>query len=129
ALNPNGPELEALARGIAVMMNRPPSDPTSWIGQANVHLTARHGSVHFLSWHRMYLYWFERILRRAAGDNTLTLPYWDYSVPSQRVLPAPFRTPGSALYIPEPDRSALVNAGQPPNPSVVSMEGVMEMIP
>lgn len=34
---------------------------------------------HFLSWHRMALYFFERVLREASGDPNFALPYWDYT--------------------------------------------------
>ena len=55
----------------------PPSAPPSlaqglWGG-------CQHGTDHFLTWHRMYLYYFERVLRAAAGDADLRLPYWDYT--------------------------------------------------
>jgi hypothetical protein len=50
-------------------------------------------SFFFLSWHRMYIYFFERILRAASGDPNLALPYWNYSDPAQRALPVPFREP------------------------------------
>ena len=43
----------------------------------------------FLTWHRMYLYYFERVLRQSAGDPTLTLPYWDYATDAR--LPQAFR--------------------------------------
>ena len=46
----------------------------------------------------MYLYYFERIVRWAAGDNTLRLPYWDYTDPAQVGLPSEFRTTASKLY-------------------------------
>jgi tyrosinase-like protein len=36
-------------------------------------------SPHFLSWHRMALYFFERVLREASGDPNFALPYWDYT--------------------------------------------------
>src|SRR5262249_40574803 len=39
---------------------------------------------------RAYLYYFERILRQAVGDPTFTLPYWDWSDPDTRRVPAPF---------------------------------------
>ncbi len=48
----------------------------------------QHGTPHFLTWHRMYLYYFERVLRAAAADLTLRLPYWDYSDPAQVDFPA-----------------------------------------
>ncbi|HMH34081.1 MAG TPA: tyrosinase family protein, partial [Puia sp.] len=63
-------------KGVAVMKTRPITDPTSWDYQANMHgtdeakllplwATCQHGSYYFLSWHRMYLYFFERIVRNA----------------------------------------------------------------
>jgi tyrosinase len=100
-------QLDALRTGIAAMKARPASDPTSWAYQANIHgtvdapprpawSTCQHGSFYFLSWHRMYLHYLERILRASAGSDELTLPYWDYSRPDQRALPQPFRIPPDA---------------------------------
>jgi hypothetical protein len=90
------------------MKGRPASDPTSWRYQANIHGTTdsppqplwsqcEHGTQFFFSWHRMYLYYFERILRKASGSTKLALPYWNYSdAPANRVLPLPFRDPADA---------------------------------
>ena len=51
----------------------------------------QHRSWFFFPWHRIYLYWFERILRQASGDPELTLPYWNYSDERRaRVLPPAF---------------------------------------
>lgn len=41
--------------------------------------TCEHGTSHFFSWHRMALYFFERVLREASGDPNFALPYWDYT--------------------------------------------------
>ena len=46
----------------------------------------------------MYLYWFERIIRKMSGDPMFALPYWNYQSAVERQLPAPFRDPASALY-------------------------------
>jgi hypothetical protein len=104
-----------------------PADPRGWRFQANIHgappeegsnpawRQCQHGSFFFLPWHRMYLYWFERILRWAADDPNLALPYWNYFIPAHRVLPEPFRLPADAsnpLYM--EDRDPIVNAGVPP---------------
>ncbi|MDQ3907317.1 MAG: tyrosinase family protein [Acidobacteriota bacterium] len=111
-------KVATLRKGVGVMMKRPMNDPTSWMFQANVHgvpsqgsncppmsnsnpawAQCEHGSYFFLSWHRMYLYFFERILRAATGDNNFALPYWNYSDPadhSQRALPLIFRQPADA---------------------------------
>ncbi|MDA8019797.1 MAG: tyrosinase family protein [Thermoanaerobaculia bacterium] len=32
----------------------------------------------FLPWHRLYLYYYERTLRKYAGNDAFALPYWDY---------------------------------------------------
>ncbi|MDP9263865.1 MAG: tyrosinase family protein [Acidobacteriota bacterium] len=55
-------------------------------------------ALNFFGWHRMYLYYFERVLRWAAADDTLRLPYWDYTDPTQVALPAEFQSTVSALY-------------------------------
>jgi hypothetical protein len=51
--------------------------------------TCEHGTLQFLTWHRMFLYYFERVLQQAAKDPALRLPYWDYA--SDAKLPAVFR--------------------------------------
>jgi hypothetical protein len=114
--------LPSVRQGVAVMQSRPVTDPTSWSFQAAMHGymsgipqpgwgSCQHGTLHFLSWHRMYLYYFERILRRASGNPSLTLPYWNYGDPAQRALPPAFRSPttGNALYVSA--RSAAMNQG------------------
>ncbi|HEV2844542.1 MAG TPA: tyrosinase family protein, partial [Thermoanaerobaculia bacterium] len=122
-LNPNGPEVAAFRQGVQVMKSRPASDPTSWLYQANIHgtydtpaleawNTCQHGSFYFLSWHRMYLYYFERILRKASGDPKFALPFWDYTNPAQRAIPEPLRNPANPqnpLFVAE--RNAGINQG------------------
>jgi tyrosinase len=63
------------------------------------HHTAALSRPYFWPWHRMYLYWFERIVRDVGGYPDFALPYWDYLDPEQRVLPEPFRDPDSPLYV------------------------------
>ncbi len=110
--------------GVAAMKARPDTDPTSWVYQAKMHALnagtaaalqdqCQHRQFFFFSWHRMYTYYFERILRKASGDPSLTLPYWNYTDdPAQAVLPDAFRTPANtsnALY--DGSRSAAYNGG------------------
>src|SRR5207244_6774722 len=63
ALTPG--EIDSLRKGVQVMKERDPKDPTSWLYQANIHGTTelplqdgwaqcQHGTFFFLSWHRMY---------------------------------------------------------------------------
>ena len=72
--------------------------------------TCEHGDdTNFFGWHRMYLYYFERVLRWAANDDTLRLPYWDYTDSAQEALPAEFRDVASVLY--DPKRQLGLNSG------------------
>lgn len=50
-------------------------------------------SANFLIWHRAYVYHFERILREAAQDPGLSLPYWNYTDKKQRAFPALYADP------------------------------------
>ncbi len=117
-------ELTSLRNGIRAMQLRPATSRISWTYQANIHgdptgtgtslawNTCQHGTFFFLSWHRMYLYWLERILRAASGNPNLTLPYWNYSKSTTaRALPAPFRTPtiNNPLFV--ASRNPGINTG------------------
>lgn len=119
-------ELTAYKTGVTVMKSRPLTDPTSWGYQAAIHGTfntpvqtawnsCQHNTTFFMSWHRMYLCFFERILRKASGNPNFGLPYWNYSDSADanaRFLPSAFRSPANAtnpLY--DSTRSAALNAG------------------
>jgi tyrosinase len=104
------PVLVSYRKAIKAMKLLPTANPLSWDYQAAIHgtllsgshtawNTCEHGTPYFWSWHRMYLYWFERIIRKMSGDSTWALPYWDYISASQRSLPVPFRDPSSELYL------------------------------
>ena len=69
----------------------------------------------FLPWHRLYVCFFEMIIRKVLNDPQFTLPYWNYSVPAGYPLPKRFRMPNDPLYGPlfRPNRRQPVNAGQP----------------
>jgi len=104
---PWDPITEAYARAVRTMQARPASDPTSWEFQAAMHATfttpanplwngCQHASWFFLPWHRMYLFFFEKIVRAAViangGPADFALPYWNYDQPNPRnTLPQPFR--------------------------------------
>jgi hypothetical protein len=58
---------------------------------------------HFFTWHRMYLYFFERVLRAASGNPNFALPYWDYTNNKADVAQpasAPWRIPAAFLAQP-----------------------------
>ncbi|GIG56919.1 hypothetical protein Lfu02_12910 [Longispora fulva] len=130
-------------------------DPTGWTYQAAMHGTktpnpkpgvlwnrCQHGSWFFYPWHRMYLYYFERIVRSVIvrdhrGPADWALPYWNYlSGGPHAALPPAFREPSRDLG-PNPlyrelrntTKGVDVNAGDPitgvdvpGQPSVVSYE-------
>jgi tyrosinase len=69
----------------------------------------------FLPWHRMFVYYFESIVRKVLNDPSFTLPYWNYSATATRAMPAAFRVVGSPLYRatrnPGPNAGASIPAG------------------
>ena len=77
-----------------------PPDATAVLIWATCQHSAGPGAqqANFFAWHRMYLYYFERVLRWAANDKTLRLPYWDYTDPADLAMPAEFRNTGSVMY-------------------------------
>jgi Common central domain of tyrosinase/Polyphenol oxidase middle domain len=153
ANDPWDPITEAYARAVAVMQGRPGTDPTSWAYQAAIHATfttpvpagapwnsCQHQSWYFLSWHRMYLYYFERILRAAVlaagGPPDFALPYWNYDrqEAASRLLPPAFREQSlpdgspNPLFIAAPDRSpAIANGSAGLSTLVVSSGAAMAL--
>jgi tyrosinase len=134
------PITTAYALAIWAMDKRDPEDPTSWRYQAAVHATppdvlpdkwrdqCQHNTWFFLPWHRLYLFWFERIVRKAMEEideispdvkRTWALPYWNYSRKGDDYaqLPQAFRTETMANGEPNPlfvrERARWINAGDP----------------
>jgi tyrosinase len=133
------PIIYAYARAVGVMQQRAATDPTSWDYQAAVHgmdpdpldgfrNQCQHNGWYFGSWHRMYLYWFEKVVRAAIQDlpdvddetkRTWALPYWNYSNPdegddSRRKLPRAFldlTLPDGATANPLRDPTRSMNDG------------------
>jgi len=119
---------------IQAMQALPATDQRSWTYQAAIHGTrtrpvdtawnsCQHGSFFFLSWHRMYLYYFERIVRKYSGVSNWALPFWNYSNGNARALPTVFRNPSNStnpLFISQ--RRASINTGSPLTTSTVSIE-------
>jgi tyrosinase len=140
-LAPDDPHIIAYGDAVATMQGRGEDDPTSWAAQAAIHGTyldppppladeCKHGSWFFLPWHRMYLYWFERIVRAAVvangGPADWALPYWNYDTTMTNTLPLAFRYPTrldgtpNPLYVAPPDRGAGWNSGSLALPSWVT---------
>jgi hypothetical protein len=74
------------------------------------HTKEGHEKIHFLVWHRMYIWHFEKIVRKLSGYDQFALPYWGYT-DNQLVLQELFRDSTSALY--ESARFDSLNAGYP----------------
>ena len=106
-----------------------PSDPHRLLALAMWNTCQAHGMNNlpqdermFLPWHRMFLYNFERIIRKVLADDTFTLPYWDYTTAGKRAIPEQFRMPNHPVFKvlfrdnrndgTQPGR-ANVNAGEP----------------
>jgi tyrosinase len=63
-----------------------PSDPRGWTKQAEIHGTVsggfnlcQHNTDHFFSWHRAYLFYFEKICQKLTGNAKFGLPYWNWN--------------------------------------------------
>src|SRR5436305_1895323 len=113
-LSASDPIITGYKTAVTAMKALPATDPRSWSYQAAIHgthtagahtawNTCEHHTKFFWSWHRMYLYYFERIVRKYSGVYGWTLPYWNYSSATQRQLPAVFRDATSSLFVPNPD--------------------------
>jgi tyrosinase len=127
------------AKAVAIMKTRPAADPTSWTYQAAMHGThvsaikplwngCQHGTWFFLAWHRLFIYYFEQIVRaavvQAGGSADWCLPFWDYGAGGQQgTLPSAFRQPtvnGGLNPLYEPRRAPGINAGLALSPAVTS---------
>ncbi|MGO7265017.1 tyrosinase family protein [Rhizobium leguminosarum] len=105
-IDPRGWTFQGLIHGIlsrgskqgfiaTVFGNAPETDPDRRLAVA-CWATCPHGSIEFLPWHRIYVYFFERIVRQAVeeatGETDFVLPYWNYSADEDSlILPAAFR--------------------------------------
>jgi tyrosinase len=75
-------------------------------------------SEDFLPWHRMYVYYFEEIIRAVSGEPSFTLPYWNYSTSNPTthgVIPPEFTKKNDPIYgsLYVDNRNPGVNMGQP----------------
>jgi tyrosinase len=92
----NDPIIQAFKDGVQAMKNLPASDPRSWTAQANIHFDhCPHGNWWFLPWHRGYLLYFERIIRKLSGHQDFALPYWNWT--SSPSIPSHFWGNGNPL--------------------------------
>ncbi len=72
----------------------------------------------FLPWHRMFLFFFENIVRQVSGHPEFAVPYWNYTsadLALRGIVPLQFRLKDDATYgvLYRPSRTLLANTGQP----------------
>lgn len=109
------------ARAVGSMQELAQTEPdngANWVNQAAIHERrgesvpgriedqCQHASWFFLPWHRMYLYWFEQIIRSHIEDEDWALPYWNYTtsvVDGSQSLPPAFRE----KFLPDGDNNPL----------------------
>ncbi|PYE52057.1 tyrosinase family protein [Deinococcus yavapaiensis] len=154
ANDPWDPILTWYARAVQELRTRLISDPTSWGYLAAMHGTdqatgtwpkdapwnaCQHNSWYFLPWHRMYLHYFETVVRQTiiqlGGPADWALPYWDYSDTTRLsvlTLPTAFREPSlpsgdvNPLFVSE--RAKGINAGGTMPKPVVSVTAAMNEV-
>jgi tyrosinase len=71
---------------VTQMKALPAGNPRSWAAQAGIHGTVaggfnfcQHGTDHFFSWHRAYLFYLEKICQELTGERSFGLPYWNWN--------------------------------------------------
>src|SRR5882672_8754797 len=95
SLPPGDETLAAYGRAVKILRERPDGHPTSWAYQAAIHGSeikpsqklwnqCKHRSWYFVAWHRMFVYYFELIVRKVVietgGPKDWALPYWNYGL-------------------------------------------------
>jgi tyrosinase len=135
SLGPGDPTLTYYGDAVAEMEKRSArKDPTSWLYQAAVHGTedpnplpewnqCTHNTWFFVAWHRIFLYYFEQIVRSvieelhgAEAAKSWALPYWNYCRGGEyATLPEEFRRKtkpdGSRNHLFVSERSPVINGG------------------
>ena len=136
-------DMEAMNKALTIMRENGCTDPMSWYYQGAMHwipdsigknpLCESYSTVadlkeawdncthspsgeekiHFLVWHRLYIWHFEKIVRKLSGKKDFALPYWGYTNnnSSDKMMPAMLRDPRSSLY--EYCRFDSINNGYP----------------
>lgn len=73
----------------------PPGSPGNPLpdppGVANYWRQCKHGHIHFFSWHRWEMLYWEEMCRQLSGDSSFNLPYWDWM--ANGFLPVALRQP------------------------------------
>lgn len=91
-------------KAVELMRALPETDGRSFTAQYRLHCAYCNNHLHFpeneypleihqtwlfLPWHRLYLYFHERILAKLIGDDTFALPYWNWDNQDSTQNPLP----------------------------------------
>src|SRR5208282_1982415 len=80
----------------------------------------------FLPWHRMFVYYFELIVRQASNEPSFTLPYWNYSNRAEEALPREFFVTSSPLS--RSTRNPGPNGGTKIPANLVALDALKETV-
>lgn len=134
-------EISSIKTAVTNMKALPYTNKTSWLYQAAIHGTTLTDNLpswntchkpgaafFFLAWHRMYVYFFERILRAKSGNASLTLPYWDYQ--TNAVIPPDWRNSAAGNPLYDGTRSGSLNSGGSlPASIMVAINNALDLVP
>ena len=104
-----------------------PNAPYRSLAQAMWETCQAHGGENedfFLPWHRMFVYYFELIVRQISYEPSFTLPYWNYSNPAQAAIPPEFAVTTSSLY--RSSRNPGVNTGSTIPANLVALSALTD---
>lgn len=107
-----------LERAYELIRALPDTDPRSLTNQMNLHCLYCDNGIYypnvtfpleihngwlFLPWHRMFIYFHERILAKLLGDDTFALPYWNWDnqspyPPYANIFPHIYAKKNSSLW-------------------------------
>lgn len=134
------------SKAISRMKNLKLTDPRNFYQQANVHCVYCdegytqsgypgtkidvHASWFFFPWHRMYLYFFERICQNMLDDDSFTLPFWQWDDESGMKIPPLYNDSKSSLYdclrdpnhLPPAIVDLVFSPGDPPTPPATQIK-------
>ncbi|SNR91870.1 tyrosinase family protein [Flavobacterium sp. ov086] len=70
-------------------------------------------NLNFLLWHRLYIWYLEKIVRDLSGKQDFAIPYWNYGSKEvvDNILPKEARDKSGSLYAPA--RYSVLNNGKP----------------
>nr|GEX34811.1 putative domain, di-copper centre, polyphenol oxidase [Tanacetum cinerariifolium] len=101
-------QVRSYKKAIKAIRDLPDDHPHSFVSQAKIHCAYCNGGytqvasgfpeieiqIHnswlFFPFHRWYLYFYERILRKYSGDDDFALPYWNWDNPEGMTIPQIF---------------------------------------